>query len=360
MKIAFVYDRVNKWGGAERVLLALHKIWPAAPLFTAVYDPGRAGWAHVFNVHPSFLQRVPFAKNHHEWFPWATPMAFESFDFSGYDVVLSVASAEAKSIITKPGTMHVCYCLTPTRYLWSAQKDYEGLGLAGKVLRMFAPTLRKWDEVAASRPDYYIAISDTVKNRIKQYYHRDVAGVIYPPVDGEKFRADKSDGYFLCVARLVGYKRVDLIIDAFNQLGWPLVVVGEGRDKSRLMRRAGKNIRFEGIVSDEALINLYARCHAFVYAGEEDFGLAAVEAQACGKPIVAYGRGGIAEIVKPGKTGELFEEQTVDSFVHALKTVQRRWYDSALCQKNAERFSRARFAREMKEAVTRLYNKKTV
>jgi len=169
MKVALVYDRVNKWGGAERVLLALHEIWPDAPLYTAVYDPKRAPWAKVFDVRPSFLQHFPFAKSHHELYPWLTQMAFESFSFDEYDVVISVTSAEAKAIITKPRTLHVCYCLTPTRYLWSGYETYQETtrGLVKQLHRWMVPHLRKWDMVASSRPDYYIAISKRVKERIE-------------------------------------------------------------------------------------------------------------------------------------------------------------------------------------------------
>lgn len=358
MKVAFVYDRVNKWGGAERVLLALHKIWPQAPLYTAVYDKNQASWADVFEVQPSFLQHIPLAKNHHEWFPWLTPMAFESFSFDAFDVVISVTSAEAKNIITKPGTIHICYCLTPTRYLWSAHKDYERSGVAGKVLRALSPTLKKWDLVAASRPDYYFAISETVKQRIQTYYHRDVRDVIYPPVDVKKFNRSPRGDYFLTVARLVEYKRVDIVIDAFNQLGWPLVVIGAGREKNRLMRRAKENIRFIGEVTETELISYYQQCRAFVYAGEEDFGIAVVEAQAAGKPVVAYKRGGTGETVVPGRTGVLFEDQSSASLVGALESFDQQLYDSGSCIKNARRYSTDRFEAVMKHAVETVYNKK--
>lgn len=359
MRVAFVYDRVTKWGGAERVLLALHELWPEAPLYTAVYDKKRAAWADVFEVRSSFLQFIPFAKYAHEFFAWLTPMAFETFDFDAFDVVISVTSAEAKNIITKPGTLHICYCLTPTRYLWSAQKIYESAGVMGYGLRVMGLTLKKWDRVAATRPDYYIAISNTVKKRIKKYYLRD-ADVMYPPVDVEKFRNGSAEDYFLCVSRMVTYKRLDFVVDAFNQLGWPLVMIGDGREKSRLMHRAKKNIRFLGYVSEKELILSYQRCHAFVCAADEDFGIAGVEAQAAGKPVVAFGQGGMAEIVIPGKTGELFPQQSVSSLVFALKKTRNQWYDSALCKKNAARFSDYVFRRNMKDTVMTLYNKSTI
>lgn len=350
MRVALVYDRVNKWGGAERVLLALHSIWPAAPLYTAVYDKKKATWADVFTVKPSFLQNLP-----HELLPWITPLAFETFNFEGFDVVISVTSAEAKNIITKPGTLHICYCLTPTRYLWSAKKTYESLGVMGYALRIMSPMLKKWDLVASARPDYYIAISDTIKKRIKQYYQKD-ADVIYPPVDVKKFTYREPENYFLVVSRLVAYKRVDVVIDAFNALGWPLVVIGEGQQKKQLMRRAKKNITFLGQVTDAELISQYAHCRAFVHAGVEDFGIAAVEAQASGKPVVAYKEGGITEIVPSGQTGLLFQKQTASSLTAALASFDKQLYDSNSCKENAQRFSIHKFQQNMKLAVERIYN----
>lgn len=356
MNIALVYDRVNKFGGAERVLLALHDIWPHAPLYTAVYDARRASWANVFRVHPSFLQHMPFAKRHHEWYPWLTPMAFESFSFDTYDVVLSVTSAEAKDIITKPGTVHICYCLTPTRYLWSGKKEYEGAGVAGDVLRVFAPTLRKWDIIAASRPDYYIAISKHVAERIEKYYKKKVEKVIYPPVDTGEFQSTKDSGdYFLCVSRLVPYKRVDIVVSAFNHLGWPLVIIGSGSMAGGLKKRANRNIEFAGgDLTDAQLAAYYQKSRAFVAAADEDFGIASLEAQACGKPVICLRESGMAETVIAGKTGRLFDEQSVPSLVAALRAFNKEWYDTALCRTNAEKFSVSRFQKEMKATVIRL------
>ena len=351
MKLAIVYDRVNKWGGAERVLLALHEIWPDAPLFTAVYDKNRARWADVFEVHPSFIQHIPFAKRHHELYPWLTPMAFESFDFGGYDVVLSVTSAEAKDIITKSGTVHICYCLTPTRYLWSGHHVYESQGLMGSALRKLRPALKKWDLVAASRPDRYIAISNHVADRIKKYYHRSVDSVIYPPVDVDPFPVGEPGDYFLCVSRLVPYKKVDVVIHAFNTLGWKLKIVGTGSQEQYLKSIAKNNIEFlGGDLTDAELAAYYQRSRAFVSAADEDFGIVSLEAQACGKPVICPRESGMAETIIPGVTGELFDTD----LVRALHKVMKKRYDSSLCRENAEKFSKSRFQKEMKEAVVRL------
>lgn len=370
INVALVYDRVNKFGGAERVLSALHNIWPEAPLYTAVYDKEKAAWASVFKVHSSFLQNIPLAKHHHELFAWLTPLAFESFSFDRFDAVISVTSAEAKNIITKPQTLHICYCLTPTRYLWSGYDQYRanpniGLprGIAKPGFERLVSTLRRWDLIASYRPDAYIAISHTVASRIEKFYKKKVTKCIYPPVDVEKFRnqdvkAGKKDkgAYFLCVSRLVPYKRVDIVIDAFNQLRWPLVIVGDGVERTSLMRRAKTNIKFIRWLSDDQLIHCYHRARAFVFAGIEDFGIAAVEAQAAGKPVVAFKDGGLTEIVVEGKTGIFFNHQSAESLVATLKTFPGQWYDDSSCRKNAERFSVTRFSGEMKETVEQLYN----
>ncbi len=371
MKLALVYDRVNKFGGAERVLLALHEIWPQAPLYSAVYDPQKAAWARVFRVKPSFMQYLPLARSHHELFPWLTPLAFESLDFTGFDVVLSVTSAEAKGILTKPETLHICYCLTPTRYLWSgfsAYQDYPGWGqwsgLARVALSWLGPKLQEWDLIAASRPDFYLAISNQVAARIKKYYQRQVEAIIYPPVDldkfkmkSEKLKVKHQDSYFLLVSRLVGYKRVDLVVRAFNKLGWPLVIVGDGWQKSELEKRARRNIIFAGgDLTDEELVGYYQNCRAFVYAAEEDFGLAAVEAQAAGKPVIAFGQSGSAETVIAGKTGLFFARQEVNDLVRTLAAFVKMRFREAACRASAERFDKSNFQNNMRQSVERLFS----
>ncbi len=357
MNVAFVYDRVNKFGGAERVLLALHKIWPNAPLYTAVYDPKRAPWAKAFDVRTSFLQHIPGAKNHHELFPWLTPLAFESFNFDGFDVVVSVTSAEAKNIITKPETLHICYCLTPTRYLWSG---YDTYAAASRPLQILAPILRGWDRIASRRPDYYLAISERVKKRIETYYGREVTEVIYPPVDLRKFKCQMSnvktkDNYFLTVSRLVGYKRVDIIIEAFNKLGRKLIIIGDGGERSTLQKAARKNIEFvTRHLTDRELQSYYQRCVAFVFAGDEDFGLVAAEAQAAGIPVICYKESGMAEIVEDGKTGMLFEEQTVEGLIAAVKRFSHMRYNKEIIQKHAAKFDQAIFTKAFDSLIQQL------
>lgn len=368
-KVALVYDRINKIGGAERVLQALHEIWPTAPIYTAVYNRKTASWADVFTVHTSFLQSLPIARRHHEWFAWATPMAFEGFSFDEYDIVISVTSAEAKNIITKPGTIHICYCLTPTRYLWSGAHEYMShshIGLPSwlvkPVLSFAQKYLRSWDLIASTRPDYYLAISDRVKQRIHTYYGRTVEKVIYPPVaidfftEGQKKKTQSHTEYFLIVSRLVAYKKVDQVIAACNRLQLPLVVIGNGAEEKYLKQQAGKTVQFIEAVTDEDLRTWLQGCRAFIFAGDEDFGISVVEAQSCGKPVIAYRNSGVSEIIRDGVTGVLYDEQTTDSLVAALNTFQKQWYDSTLCRRNAERFSLPRFKSEMKNTVETIYN----
>lgn len=353
MKVALVYDRVNKFGGAEQVLLALHKIWPEAPLFTAVYNRKTAAWAERFLVKPSWLQGWPGAKTHHEFYPWLTPLAFESFDFSGYDVVISVASAEAKAILTPPKTLHLNYCLTPTRYLWSHQKEYLAEPGLGRWLSPWQKRLQQNDLVYAQRPDEYIAISKTVQRRIKKYYQRD-SSIIYPPVEMDKFHSDtvsQESDYFLIVSRLVAYKRIDLAIKAFNYIRRPIVIVGTGRDKARLKRLAGPTVKFAGWVSKEKLIDLYQHCRALVMPQEEDFGIAAVEAQAAGRPVIAWNQGGARETVQDQVTGILYAKNRVDSLTGAVKQFEERQFVPAVIIKHAKKFDESIFMINFKNKV---------
>lgn len=370
MKTAIIYDRINKYGGAERILECLHDMYPDAPVFTAVYDAAGAAWAKGYDIRASWLQRIPFIRTRHELLPVLTPLAFESFGFDGYDLVISVTSAEAKTVITKPGTLHICYCLTPTRYLWSGYGEYvrePGLGLWGAparyMLRKTAQMLRKWDRIAAARPDYYIAISEHVARRIRMYYGRSPVTTIFPPVRTELFTtADANDaaypggsdidggrpvlptGYYLTVGRLVGYKRMDLLIRAFNEMKRPLVIIGSGRDETRLRQMAGKTVSFiTHHLTDEELRDYYRQCLAFVFAGNEDFGIVAAEAQACGKPVITYAGSGMAETVINGKTGVLFSHQSKEDIVRAVGTCEGMKVRSADIRKHALQFRADRF-----------------
>ena len=367
MKVALVYDRVNKWGGAEQVLLALHELFPSAPLYTALYDPKKAPWASVFpKIIPSFLQKIPFLNKHHELLGWLMPIAYETFCFNNFDLVISVTSEAAKGIITKPKTKHICICLTPTRYLWSHYNDYfKGASFKG-ITKPIVNYLRSWDVIAAQRPDKVIAISSEVQKRIRKYYKRE-SEIIFPPVDVKRFQVSKSkinkikadnqlpsSGFYLIVSRLVPYKKIDLAIEAFNELRYPLVVVGTGSEEKRLKSVSYENIVFAGFVSEEELIKLYQGAKAFIFPNEEDFGIAAVEAQAAGIPVISYNKGGSCDSVIDTKTGIYFKHQNKEGLINAVKKFNDMRFDKKVLIKNAERFSKDRFKKEFLDMLGRI------
>ncbi len=360
MKVAIVYDRVNKWGGAERVLLVLHEMFPNAPLFTSVYSPQNASWANVFpKIETSFLQKFPLLHTRHERIPFLMPLAFESFDFKKYELVISVTSEAAKGILTHGNTKHICYCLTPTRYLWSGYKTYFPSKFKRKLYKPALGYLKKWDLVAATRPDYLIGISKAVQKRIKKYYNRD-SHLIYPPVDIRASSDVKKPtklvkkNYFLLVSRLVPYKRVDLAVEAFNQLKWPLIVVGEGSEEQKLRARANRNITFISKLTDQKLSQYYGNAKALIFPQEEDFGLTAVEAQALGTPVIAFKKGGASELVHENETGILFDKQTPEALKYVLQQFSQTKFDQKKMIKNAKRFSKEKFQRNFLNYINKV------
>ncbi|MDP2649272.1 MAG: glycosyltransferase [bacterium] len=353
-RIALVYDRINKWGGAERVLLAFHELFPDAPLYTSVYNPDRAKWAKVFNIRTSFLQNFPRASSSHELYVTLMPLAFESFNFDEYDVVISITSEAAKGIITKPKTLHICYCLTPTRYLWSGYDDYFKNNTSKFLSKPAISYLRFWDKVACQRPDAYIAISEEVQDRIKKYYGRD-SFLVYPPlsIESNSGNDDKIGNYFLLVARLVPYKKADVAIEAFNNLKLPLKVIGSGTEIKKLRKIAKPNIEFLSNLTDEELIGYYKNCSAFVFPGREDFGLAILEAQSFGKPVIAYRGGGASEIVIEGETGEFFDKQKAEALAEKVVAFNNSKYSRQKCIERAHQFSKKRFQEQIQLTIYR-------
>lgn len=347
LKIALVYDRVTKWGGAERVLLALHDLFPQAPLYTSVYSPQNAAWAAIFpKVIPSFLQKLSFLINHHELIPWLMPIAFEQFDFSNYDLVISVTSESAKGIITKPSTKHICYCLTPTRYLYGQSSIY----LTNPLYRFVAKYLRLWDQIAARRPDHYFAISQTVQQRITNYYSLP-SSVVYPPVDTDFFRPSPTSqgNYFLIVSRLVKYKDIDKIIQIFNMLPHGLIIVGTGSQEGYLKSIANSNTQFLGLIPDEILRKYYQNCQALLYLHEEDFGLVPLEAMACGKPVIALNTGGATETIIPGQTGILLDD--ISQLAKTLKSFNSSMYNQITIRNHVLKFSHTAFRKNFLSLV---------
>lgn len=361
MKIAFVYDKVIKFGGAERILLSLHEIWPDAPLFTAVYNPKNSSWAKEFKIRPSFLNKFPLLDKFQELSTLLTPFAFEKFSFDEFEMIISITSQDAKSLITKPGTLHVCYCLTPTRYLWSGYEEYlrqPAAGIFNPLIRLsmllLFPKLRIWDTITSSRPDKYLAISEIVKKRINKYYRRN-SEVIYPPVDTEVFLPAKTKitgNYYLIVSRLVPYKRIDYAISAFNILKLPLKIIGNGIDLKRLKNIASNNIDFiDGNLTDEKLCWYYQNCRSLIFPGEEDFGLTPLEAQACGRPVIAYNEGGALESVISFKTGIFYNNKNEKSLIGAVNEFKRRRFKESDCRKNSLRFSKKIFLKSMRNVI---------
>jgi len=357
MKVALVHDYLNQMGGAERVVLAFHEIFPDAPIYTSIYDPKRVDPAfQKMDIRTSFMQKFPLVTKYHQPYLPFYPFAMEKLDLRGYDLVLSSSSAFAKGVITKPETMHICYCHTPMRWCWNYDEYVEREQL-GKVARSILPFmitgLRTWDQTSAMRVDYFIANSPAVAERIQKYYRRQ-AVIIPPPVDASRFSFDPAaqpEDYFLIVSRLIPYKRIDLAIEACNRLHLPLVIIGSGRDEARLKKLAGPTIRFLGRLSDAEVLSYYKHCRAFLFPGEEDFGITPLEAQASGRPVLAYGAGGALASVVDGVTGIFFHQQTVESLANALASFNEWAYDPQTIRNHALEFDMPRFHRRILQFI---------
>jgi len=335
------------------VLLALHEIWPEAPLYTAVYNHSKADWAKVFKIIPSYLQYIPLAKNHHQLLSLLTPAAFSRFDFSQYDIVISITSAEAKYIKVPNSVKHVCYCLTPTRYLWSQKYIYEKMGLKGKILKLSAPLSRMQDFEKVVKIDNIVSISTYVKKQIAKYYRRE-SEPIFPPVDfitQNKIIEPLIKDYYLVVSRLVSYKRIDLAIRACQELKRKLVIVGEGENKEELKRIAGDQIKFVGHLTDGELAGYYMHCKALLFPGIEDFGIVPLEAQFFGKAVIAYGKGGVLDTIINEKTGLFFYEQNSESLIQAILKFEQKHFDNQECKKNADKFNKTNFKQRIKKYI---------
>ncbi len=357
MKVALVHDYLNQMGGAERVVLALHEMFPEAPLYTSIYDPQRVDIAfQSIDIRTSFMQKFPLVKKHHQPFLPFYPFAMEQFDLRGYDLVLSSSSAFAKGIITRAETMHICYCHTPMRWCWNYHEyvEREQLGrIPRSILPFFISALRVWDQTSSMRVDHFIANSPVVADRIRKYYRRD-AVVIPPPVEVSRFTFNpttRPEDYFLIISRLMPYKRIDLAIEACNQLQLSLVIIGSGRDENRLKRIAGPSIRFMGRLSDQEVLYYYAHCRALILPGEEDFGITPLEAQASGRPVIAYAAGGALASVIDNVTGTFFHKQTVESLMEVLASFDEQRYDPQTIYNHALEFDQPRFRRRIQQFI---------
>jgi lipopolysaccharide/colanic/teichoic acid biosynthesis glycosyltransferase/glycosyltransferase involved in cell wall biosynthesis len=360
MKVALVHDWLTGMRGGERVLEEFCKLFPDATLFTLFHHPGSVTQRiESMPIRTSVLNRIPGAGRHYRNLLPLNPWAVSRLDLSGFDLVLSSSHAVAKGIRKPRESIHICYCHTPMRYIWDAQSDYfhygDPTGIRRTLLAAMKPPLRAWDRATSQSVDYFIANSRNVQERIARHYARP-AEVVYPPVDTQFFtplQNGNGASYHLVVSALVPFKRLDLAVAAFNQLRRPLVIVGGGPDLETLKKRAAANICFKGFVSDEELRELYRHCRSLIIPGREDFGIVSLEAQACGRPIVAYAAGGALESVSDGETGILFCNQTPESLIDAINRCERTSFDPTLLRANAERFSSARFREAIKETVER-------
>ncbi len=381
-KIALVYDRVNTpHGGAEKVLLALHELFPNAPLFTSVYDPTQARWANVFTVIPSFVNKIPFAKNHHRLLAWLMPLAFESFDFSEYDIIISITSAEAKGIITNTNQTHICYLLTPTRYLYSHKEEHQNLlikkstnllinklllGIPAKILlstfHFLLSYLHWWDQAAKDRPDYIIPISNLVRKRTKKYYDRETEEVVYPPVDIKSFDhlsiihhpSSINEPYYLIISRLVSYKKIDLAVKACQELGKNLIIIGDGPEKDKLssiINHKSSTINFLGTVNQKTAQNYLENCQTLIIPAIEDFGITGLEALAAGKPVILQKDSGVAEIIKNKQYGMHIEAETASDLKKAISKSEKTTFDPEKLKNEADQYSTKQFQDRFSRAI---------
>jgi glycosyltransferase involved in cell wall biosynthesis len=365
MRVAIIHDWLVTLGGAERVLEQVLCIYPEADLYSLIDFLPDNQREFILNkkATTSFLQKFPLARKKYRSYLPFMPIAIEQFDLSDYDLIVSISHAVAKGVLKTPKQLHICYCHTPIRYAWDLQQQYLketklNQGIRGMIAKAILHYIRIWDQSSVHRVNHFIAISQHIVKRIKNVYGSN-STVIYPPVDTEKFYVgNKKEEFFLTASRMVPYKRIDLVVETFSQLGLPLVVIGDGPDFRKVKKKAKKNVELLGYQSDSVLTEYLQKARAFVFAAKEDFGILPVEAQACGTPVIAYGEGGALETVIENKTGIFFKEQTVESLAEAIgkfEKVQNKFNPHEI-RKNAESFNKNRFKREFKELVEQLIN----
>ncbi len=355
-KIAIVHDYLAQDGGAERVLKSFHEIWPEAPIFVLFHDADKIPYLKKESLTESFLSKFPFIRSHYQWYLPLMPVATERYRLHDFDVVLSSTSSFAKGVITSPDTLHISYCHTPPRYLWADTHQYMSDLPVSRVVKFFLPrltsTMRLWDKMSADRVDHFIANSKTVQNRIQKYYRR-TSEVIHPPVEVDTFSIKPTvNTYFVTGGRLVPYKSLDIAVQAFNRLRWPLKIFGIGPELARLRRMAKPHIEFVGKITDAEKAELLGSAQAFIHPQVEDFGITALESMAAGRPVIAYAQGGATETVLPGETGIFFHEQTWESLIDTLLSFKPEIWDPVKIREHAYRFSDSRFKQAMQEYVT--------
>lgn len=357
MKLALVHDYLSQDGGAERVLLALQTMWPDAPTYVWFYNKENfAGTFEGKDIRTSFVQNLPFGVSHYQWYLPLLPMATERHDLSEFDVVVSSASSFAKGIITRPDTLHICYCHTPTRYLWTDTHEYvDSLPYNTLIKKFIIPPvisrLRLWDQLSTTRVDHFVANSRTVQARIWKYYRRE-STVIYPPVALDYFAiAPTVENYFVTGGRLVPYKKMELVIRVFNRLKWPLKIFGTGPELKRLREIARPNIKFLGKITDEEKAALMARAQAFIHPQIEDFGITPIESMAAGRPVIAFAKGGALESIVPDETGVFFHRQTWEDLLDTVLHFDSSRFDPERIRNHALQFGAEAFKEKMQRFV---------
>ncbi len=346
--MAIVHDWLNQVGGAENVLQELHALFPTAPVYTSMYWREKMPAEYrTWDIRTTWLDRIGLSKSHHQWFLLAYPFAFRSLDLSEYDLVISNKSAFCMNVRVRPGARHLCYCLTPTRFVWNLSGYVRGEDLGGIARRLvppLLPLLKQMEVKAAQRVTKFAAISHAVQARVRRFYKRE-SQIIYPPVDAERFHGNDKppERFYLVISRLIPYKRVDLVVEAFNRLGLPLVVVGDGRERARLQAMAKGNIRFLGRLDDAQCDAYRYRCRAFIFPGEDDFGIAPVEAMAAGRPVIAFAAGGALDTVADGINGIYFNQPTAKALVDAVRRFESMRWDVPVIQRQAQQYGRACF-----------------
>ena len=377
MKIAIIHDWLTGMRGGEKCLEVLCKLYPSADIFTLLHIPGKVSPViESHRIHTSFIQNLPFSKSKYRYYLPLMPFAIEAFDLKGYDLILSSSHCVAKSVKPGPSSMHICYCHTPMRYIWDQFDQYFGKGksswFAATAMKFIRGWLQRWDVKTSRRVNHFIANSRHVQKRIKKYYNQEAA-IIHPPVDTGLFTPDtneKKENYFLIVSAFAPYKRLDLAVNAFNQLNLPFFVIGEGQDAKRLKEMAKTNIHFEGWLDNTQIRSYFARCRAFIFCGEEDFGITLLEAQAMGRPVIALGRGGALETVVPDSqswkletgidkiatskpTGVFFYEQTPEALIKAIQHFEsiESQFDANAIRTHAQKFDVSVYTERMKTFI---------
>ncbi len=364
MATAIIADWLPVYGGAEHVIFELHSLFPKAPIFTTVANPSALGPLRDADIRTTPLQKWYAMSGKHQWLlPWM-PRAIEDIDLRGFDLIISSSHAIAKGIIPPSTVRHVCYCHTPMRYAWEMEDEYlEDFKIPKRLRRLIKDklkTIRRWDLTSAQRVDMFIANSTTVQERIKRIYNRDSV-VITPPVSDRFFdvetaqcavSTEKSTGYYLAIGRLVPYKKYDLLIEAANRLKLPLKIAGTGSEEARLRKLAGPTVEFLGFVPDEELCALYTNAKAFLFAPFEDAGVVPIEAQACGTPVICYGKGGVLDTVIDGETGVYFAEQSVESLSEAIQKFETMQFDREKISDHARQFRAEEFRKRLSQAIS--------